>query len=260
MRLQAEPSTTVRLLLPLAAAAVALAAWHAAVVWSRTTVFPLPGEVARGIVELAQRGVLLPYVLDSLRRVLSGYGAAALAGIGLGLLLGRSRPLERVVDPLVQLLRPISPLAWMPLAVIWFGVSELAPTFLIFLAAFFPIVVATTQAVRGIPPVLFQAAANLGVRGPALVRRVVFPAIVPRVLTGLRIALGIAWMVVVAAEMLGVDSGLGYLILDSRNAGARYDLVLAGMLLIGVIGLGLDLLMRRLERIPSVRWGFREAG
>ena len=258
MRHDGVVSPAARLLLPALAALLALAAWQAAVVLTRTRVFPLPAEVARGIGELAHQGILLAYVVDSLRRVLSGYLAATVAGVALGLLLGRSRALEAVVDPLVQLLRPISPLAWMPLAVIWFGVSELAPTFLIFLAAFFPIVVATTQAVRGIPPVLFQAAANLGVGGTALVRRVVFPAIVPRVLTGLRIALGIAWMVVVAAEMLGVDSGLGYLILDSRNAGARYDLVIAGMLMIGVIGLGLDLLMRRLERLPSVRWGFRQ--
>ena len=258
MKRDEAPSPAARLLLPATAALLALAGWQAAVVISRTTVFPLPAEVARGIGELARQGILGPYVVDSLRRVLAGYGIAAVAGIGLGLVMGRMRTLDRVVDPLVQLLRPISPLAWMPLAVIWFGVSELAPTFLIFLAAFFPIVVATTQAVRGIPPVLFHAAANFGVGGTALVRRVVFPAIIPSVLTGLRIALGIAWMVVVAAEMLGVDSGLGYLILDSRNAGARYDLVIAGMLMIGVIGLGLDLLMRRLERIPSVRWGFRQ--
>jgi NitT/TauT family transport system permease protein len=258
MRRDVPVSAVARLALPLAAALLALAGWQAAVTLSRTTVFPLPGEVARGVLELARQGILGDYVVDSLRRVLSGYLAAAASGIGLGLVLGRSRLLDRAVDPLVQLLRPISPLAWMPLAVIWFGVSEVAPTFLIFLAAFFPIVVATTQAMRGIPPVFFQAAHNFGVGGPRLLARVVFPAIVPRVLTGLRIALGIAWMVVVAAEMLGVDSGLGYLILDSRNAGARYDLVIAGMLMIGAIGLGLDLLMRRLERIPSVRWGFRQ--
>ena len=258
MRRVGAASPAARLALPLLAGATAIAAWHAAVVLTKTTVFPRPAEVARGIGELATRGILADYILDSLRRVLTGYCAAAVAGILLGLVLGRSPVLDRVVDPLVQLLRPISPLAWMPLAVIWFGVSELAPTFLIFLAAFFPIVVATTQAVRGIPTVMFQAAANFGVGGRALLWRVVFPAIVPRVLTGLRIALGIAWMVVVAAEMLGVDSGLGYLILDSRNAGARYDLVIAGMLMIGLIGLGLDLLIRRFEHIPSVRWGFRQ--
>jgi NitT/TauT family transport system permease protein len=247
-----------RLLLPAATVLVALALWQAAVVLTRTDIFPLPAEVARGIGELAGRGLLWSYVGDSLRRVLLGYGAAALLGVAVGLALGRAPFAQGLANPLIQMLRPISPLAWMPLAVIWFGVSELAPMFLIFLGAFFPVVVATLNAVRNIPPMYFQAASNFGLPRGRMLRRVIFPAIVPRVLTGLRIALGIAWMVVVAAEMLGVDSGLGYLIIDSRNAGKRYDLVLAGMLMIGTIGLGLDLLMRRLERIRSVRWGFRE--
>jgi NitT/TauT family transport system permease protein len=252
------PSRAAKLLLPVGTSIVALAAWHAGVMATRTDIFPLPAEVMRGVAELARRGLLAPYVADSLRRVLFGYGAAAVAGIALGLLLGRAPFLQRLANPLIQLLRPISPLAWMPLAVIWFGVSELAPVFLIFLAAFFPVVVATLNAVRNIPPVYFQAASNFGLPRWRMTRRVIFPAIVPRVLAGLRIALGIAWMVVVAAEMLAVDSGLGYLIIDSRNAGKRYDLVIAGMLMIGITGLALDLLMRRLERLPSVRWGFRE--
>jgi NitT/TauT family transport system permease protein len=119
-------------------------------------------------------------------------------------------------------------------------------------------VVATANAVRTIPPMFFRAAQNFALPRGALLRRVLLPAIVPRVLTGLRVALGIAWMVVVAAEMLGVDSGLGYLILDSRNAGKRYDLVLAGMLMIGSIGLLLDVMMRRLERLRFVRWGYQD--
>ncbi|HEV8628885.1 MAG TPA: ABC transporter permease, partial [Thermoanaerobaculia bacterium] len=212
-------SVAARLLLPLGCTLLALLAWQLLVMVSRTQVFPLPGEVARGIGELLRKGILWRYIGDSLRRVSLGYGLAALLGIGLGLPLGRSATLDRLINPLIQMLRPISPLAWMPLAIIWFGVSDLAPIFLIFLAAFFPIVVATANAVRTIPPVYFRAASNFALPRAALLRRVLLPAIVPRVLTGLRVALGIAWMVVVAAEMLGVDSGLGYLILDSRNAG-----------------------------------------
>ena len=251
-------STLERLLLPLATTLLALLAWHLLVTVTRTDVFPLPAEVARGIGELLRKGLLWSYVGDSLRRVALGYLAASALGIALGVPLGRSPALDRLVDPLIQMLRPISPLAWMPLAVIWFGVTDLAPIFLIFLAAFFPVVVATANAVRTIPPVFFRAAENFALPRGALLRRVLLPAIVPRVLTGLRVALGIAWMVVVAAEMLGVDSGLGYLILDSRNAGKRYDLVVAGMLMIGTIGLLLDVAMRRLERLPKVRWGFQE--
>jgi NitT/TauT family transport system permease protein len=158
----------------------------------------------------------------------------------------------------MQMLRPISPLAWMPLAVIWFGVSNLAPIFLIFLASFFPVVVATMNGVRNVPPVYVQAGRNFGLSTPALLLRVVVPAVLPRILVGLRIAFGVAWLVLVAAEMIAVDSGLGYMIIDARNAGKRYDLVVGGMLLIGVIGLLLDALIRRLEKLQFVRWAFTE--
>jgi NitT/TauT family transport system permease protein len=127
---------------------------------------------------------------------------------------------------------------------------------LIFLASFFPVVVATVNGVRNVPPMFRNAGQNFGLTPAALLGRVIFPASLPQVLVGLRIALGIAWLVVVAAEMIAVDSGLGYLIIDSRNAGKRYDLVVAGMLLIGLIGLGLDMSIRRMERWKSVRWGF----
>jgi NitT/TauT family transport system permease protein len=110
--------------------------------------------------------------------------------------------------------------------------------------------------VRNLPPMFRNAGQNFGLGAAALLQRVIFHAALPQILIGLRIALGIAWLVLVAAEMIAVDSGLGYLIIDSRNAGKRYDLVVAGMLLIGLIGLGLDSIMRRIERLPSLRWGF----
>jgi len=139
---------------------------------------------------------------------------------------------------------------------LWFGVSDLAPIFLIFLASLFPITTATMAAVQNIHFVHLRAAQNFRLRGLKLFTKIVFPAALPQIITGVRIALGIAWLVVVAAEMIAVNSGLGYLIIDSRNAGMRYDLVVAGMILIGAIGLGLDVLVRRLERIEEVRWGF----
>jgi NitT/TauT family transport system permease protein len=235
----------------------ALLAWHFAVASVNAKVFPSPLAVAKGAVQLANKGLLGGYILDSLRRVATGYGLAALLGLPVGILLGWFPTAARAMNPFVQMLRPISPLAWMPLAVIWFGVSETAPIFLIFLGAFFPIVVAAMNAVRNVPPVYLLAGRNFGLSQMEMLRRVVFPAILPRVITGLRLSLGIAWIVVVAAEMIAVDSGLGYLIIDSRNAGKRYDLVVAGMLMIGGIGLLLDVVMRRLERLRSVGWGFR---
>ncbi len=244
-------------LLPVGAALAALALWAVLVAVSKTSVFPSPWKVVLGFVQLVQKGLLVGYTLDSLRRVAVGYLVALVAGIPVGLALGWSPRLASAFNPVVQMCRPISPLAWMPVAIVWFGVSEAAPVFLIFLGAFFPIVVATMNGVASVPVIYRDAGRNFGLSSPALLLRVVFPAALPQVLTGLRLALGIAWIVVVAAEMIAVDSGLGYLIIDSRNAGKRYDLVVAGMLLIGVIGLALDTLIRRLERLKAVRWGFQ---
>ncbi|HEY0157223.1 MAG TPA: ABC transporter permease [Thermoanaerobaculia bacterium] len=217
------------------------------------TIFPSPLAVAKGLTQLPNLG---SYIRDSLFRVACGYLAAVALGVPVGLALGWWSSLARAANPLIQMLRPISPLAWMPLAVIWFGVSNLAPIFLIFLASFFPVVVSTMNGVRNVPPVYVQAGRNFGLSTRALITRVVFPAVLPRILVGLRIAFGVAWIVLVAAEMIAVDSGLGYLIIDARNAGKRYDLVVGGMLTIGVIGLLLDTLIRLTERLRFVQWAF----
>jgi len=211
--------------------------------------------VLSAIGELAQKGFLVKHVVASLFRVTWGYVAAVLVGIPLGIVLGWYRRGGMALAPLMEVLRPISPLAWIPLAILWFGVSDAAPIFLIFLASVFPITVAAIAAVQDMQLVYLRAARNFGLGRVELFRRVVFPAALPQILTGVRIALGVAWLVVVAAEMIAVNSGLGYLIIDARNAGKRYDLVVAGMVLIGAIGLGLDLLVRRLERFDEVRWG-----
>ena len=238
--------------LPLITAAVIVAVWWLSVVVSKTKIFPSPADVVRGLAALAEKQLLWRYIADSLMRAATGYLAATILGIPLGLLIGLSRTLERIVNPLIQMLRPISPLAWMPLAVIWFGISNAAPIFLIFLASLFPIVVATIQGVRNIPPMFLQAGQNFGLPFRRLVTHVIFPAALPRILIGLRLAFGIAWLVLVAAEMIAVDSGLGYLIIDARNAGKRYDLVVGGMLLIGLIGLALDTLFARATRFARV--------
>lgn len=235
-----------KLIPPLITGVVLLTIWSLAVRVSGTKIFPSPGEVARAVVSLAERSLLWSYIRDSLVRVAVGYAAAVTIGIPLGMLFGWYTSLGRAFNPVVQMLRPISPLAWMPLAIIWFGVSNAAPMFLIFLASLFPIIVASMNAVRNVPPMFLQAGRNFGLTGPQLLRRVIFPAVLPQILASLRIAFGVAWVVLVASEMIAVDSGLGYLIIDARNAGKRYDLVVAGMLLIGVIGLALDSAFRLL--------------
>lgn len=243
-------------LLPLIVTALVIFFWHTAVVLSGTQIFPRPFQVLVGMVELARRGVLLKYIVASLFRVSSGFLLALVVGIPLGLLLGWFGRAFQAFNPAIQVLRPISPIAWIPVAILWFGVTDLAPIFLIFLASLFPIMTATMSAVQNIQLVHLRAARNFDVKRLALFTKVIFPAALPQIITGVRIALGVAWLVVVAAEMIAVNSGLGYLIIDARNAGMRYDLVVAGMALIGLIGLILDFLFRRLELIDEVRWGF----
>jgi NitT/TauT family transport system permease protein len=242
--------------MPIAFAIGLLAAWWIAVAATGTRIVPSPLAVVRGIGELGERGLLVGYTLDSLRRVAVGYVIALALGLPLGLWMGLSATTFAAVDPLVQILRPISPIAWIPIAIVMWGIGDAAPIFLIALAAFFPIVAAVASAVAAVPPVFLAAARNFGLSHGQIIRRVLFPAILPNVLASLRTALGVAWIVVVAAEMIAVDSGLGYLVIDARNAGKRYDLVVAGMVLIGTVGFLLDLGFRSLERLRSVRWGF----
>jgi NitT/TauT family transport system permease protein len=244
--------------LPLLVVAVLIGAWHLTVLWSGNLIFPTPLAVLEGGVELATEGKLHRYAISSLFRVVWGFLAAAALGVPFGLLLGWSRRAAWAFNPLIQLLRPISPIAWIPLSILWFGLSDAAPIFLIWYASFFPVTVAAMASVKNIQPVYLRAARNFGLTRLRLFLHVILPATMPQILTGLRIALGIAWLVVVAAEMIVSNpqsGGLGYLINDSRMNG-RYDLVVTGMVSIGVIGLVLDLIVRQFERLEGVRWGY----
>jgi NitT/TauT family transport system permease protein len=243
---------------PLAFIAVLVVLWQLAITHDPGHLLPSPWGVARGIAELTSHGLLLKYVVASLFRVTWGFTLAAVLAIPLGLTIGWYRRAEMAFNPLVQILRPISPLAWIPIAILWFGVGDLSAIFLIFISCFFPLLLTAINAVRNIPAVYVNAGRNFGLSPAELVYRVLYPAVVPQLIVGLRITLGIAWLVVVAAEMIAVNSGLGFLIVDARNAGNRYDLVVAGMVLIGLIGLMLDVGMRSLEKVKSFRWSYSE--
>jgi NitT/TauT family transport system permease protein len=246
-------------LLPLTGLTLLVLLWDVALrLSSGHRLLPLPYEVGAAIVELAQKGFLVKHVVASLFRVTWGYLAAVVVGIPLGVVLGWNRRSGMAVAPIIEILRPISPLAWIPIAILWFGVGDASAVFIIFLASLFPITLTAMNAVRGVELVHVNAGRNFGLAPADLLRRVIYPAILPQILVGLRLSLGIAWLVVVAAEMMAVSSGLGFLIVDARNAGNRYDLVVAGMVLIGLIGLGLDVLMRRLERSKAMAWGYTE--
>jgi NitT/TauT family transport system permease protein len=247
---------TMNIFSPLALVAVVVAVWWIAVVQTGSIIFPTPLDVIVGTLELVRLGTLWDHIASSLMRVGAGYLLAATLAIPLGLLMGWFKGFFVTLNPLIQILRPISPIAWIPLAILWFGVGDLSPVFLIFLASLFPIIVETAAGVHTIERQYIRAAQNFGVSGLTLFRQVVIPATLPHIITGMRISLGVAWLVVVAAEMIALRSGLGYLIIDSRNAGNRYDLVVAGMVIIGVTGLLLDNLMRQLEKIKEVRWRY----
>lgn len=249
-------SRLMRVIRPVGIAALFLTAWGIAVRLSHSDLFPTPGQVALGIVELVEKGLLLKYIVASLFRVTWGFVLAVIVGVPAGLVLGWYARAFQAFNPLLQVFRPISPIAWIPVAILWFGVSDAAPVFLIFLASVFPITVSAIAAVQNMQPVYLRAAQNFGLGGFELFHKVIFRACLPQILTGIRIALGIAWLVVVAAEMIAVNSGLGFLIIDARNAGKRYDLVVAGMVMIGLIGLVLDLLVRQLENFDEVKWGY----
>lgn len=255
------------ILLPLSTGALFVCAWQVACELMRyelkladgtvrtIELFPTPWATVVEMRKPVLDGTLLRYAVASIYRVACGFVLGALVGIPVGLWAGWFLRASQAVNPLVQALRPISPIAWIPLAVLWFGVKDSAAIFLIFLASFFPIVTGSLTAVRTIPQVYVRSAQNMGVRGFELFQRVVLPACLPQIITSLRLALGIGWMVIVAAEMIAVDSGLGYLIMDARNAN-NYERVVGSMVTIGLIGVLLDLGMRRLERFDEVRWGF----
>ena len=236
--------------------AIVVGIWWAVVVGTQSAIFPTPWAVVTGTLELARDGTLWEHIGASLMRVGAGFGLAVALAIPLGLWMGWVHGAFVTLNPLFQIMRPISPIAWIPIAILWFGVGNASPIFLIFIASVFPMIVQTTVGVHTIEKRFLRAAENFGVSRTKLFMKVVFPATLPQIITGMRIGLGVAWLVVVAAEMIALRSGLGYMIMDSRNAGNRYDLVIAGMIIIGLIGLLLDGLMRLLEGMKVVRWRY----
>jgi NitT/TauT family transport system permease protein len=236
--------------------AALIALWWLAVAVNHSVIFPTPWAVVTGTLELLEDGSLWRHIGASLLRVGVGFGLAACVAVPLGLWMGWVQGAYRTLNPIFQILRPISPIAWIPIAILWFGVGDASPIYLIFISSVFPMIVQTVVGVHTIEKRYLRAAENFGVSRRTLFAHVVIPAVLPQVLVGMRIGLGVAWLVVVAAEMIALRSGLGYLIMDSRNAGNRYDLVVAGMIIIGLIGLSLDGIMRMLEGIRWVRWRY----
>jgi NitT/TauT family transport system permease protein len=251
------PARVKSIVLPVLCGFVLLAVWWIA--WAAgmfpTGTVPSPVEVAGAFRAEILSGRLLEDTIASLYRVAWGFITAVLAAVPLGLVIGRHAATRAALLPWVNFFRSLSPIAWIPFAVIWFGVGDPPAIFIIFIATFFQVVLATAAAAGSVPRIYYRVAEDLGLSGANVLLQITLPAILPQLVTALRVAIGVAWMVVVAAEMIAVRSGLGYLIVDARN-GLRMDLVVCGMITIGGIGIGLDLAFSRLARIPSLRWGF----
>lgn len=221
--------------------------WDRAVAVSGTRLIPSPYQVAvmmydftfGGIYDDAFSGTILTHIWKSMQRVYGGFLLAAVIGIPLGMLLGRIKLLRQLLDPTISLLRPIPVTAWLPLSMIFFGLGPNAAVFLVFLGAFYPILLNTTFGVRSIDPKLFEAASMLGCSGANMFRQIVLPASLPAIFNGLRIAHGFAWILIVVGEMTGVPTGLGSVVMDGRTL-SRTDLVITGMIVIGACGFVTD--------------------
>jgi NitT/TauT family transport system permease protein len=247
------------LLLPLVFPLVGVLVWE---LCCRANVFPpgavpAPKEVVAGFVDEVRRGRMFDDLVASLFRVSTGFILSVLLGIPIGLLIGTKLRVREALLPTVNFFRNLSPLAWIPFAIMWFGIGDVPAIFLIFMTAFFPVTLAAAASVANIPSVYFRVARDYGLHGGELLTQVTLPAIMPQVITALRVTAGLSWVVVVAAEMIAGRDGLGFLIWDARNQ-LRPDLLVVGMVVIGLIGVVLDRLLVQLTKIPSVRWGYEK--
>ena len=240
--------------------------WHYAVVITGTRLIPSPYDVGvmmwdfsfGGVYEDAFSATILIHIWMSVTRVYGGFFLAAIIGIPLGLMIGRIKILRQLLDPTINLLRPIPVTAWLPLSMIFFGLGPNAAIFLVFLGAFYPILLNTIFGVRSVDTRLFEAAAMLGCSGSAMFREVVLPAALPSIFNGLRIAHGFAWILIVVGEMTGVPTGLGSVIMDGRTL-SRTDLVITGMIVIGIAGFLTDRIIVAINN-RVLRWSPQHHG
>jgi NitT/TauT family transport system permease protein len=243
------------LLLAVAFPLVLLLFWHFATTGRPGSLIPPPYDVwlelrdlaFGGINDDAYSGTLTIHLLASVSRVYGGFAMALIVALPLGLLIGRVPLIRQLIDPTIQILRPVPVTAWLPLAMIIFGLGPRSAVFLVFLGAFYPILVNTIFGVRSVEPRLFEAAAMLGCSGPAQFFRVVLPAALPSIFTGMRLGLGFAWVVIVVGEMTGVQTGLGAIIMEARQL-SRTEIVISGMIVIGVFGFLSDQLVMLIGR------------
>lgn len=247
------------------ALAVLLLAWQlaASVSGVNPTLFPAPWKVARAFSELVTAGLrgstsntaLLGHISASMGRFLTGYLAAVIVAVTLGLILGWFPKAFAYVNPIIQIIRPIAPVAWLPFIVLLAGIGDVPAIAIIFIAGFFPILLSTVTAVKNMDPIYLKVARNFGLTQLETLTKIVFPATFPQIIASLHQALSTCWIFLVSGEMVGSQSGLGFLVMDAKNC-IRADALLATMITIGLIGLLLDMLIGFIEKFVAKNWGF----
>lgn len=223
------------------------------------SLFPGPVSVGRALADRAASGQLMLDIGASMYRFFIGYLVACVSAILLGLVMGWCTRAWEFLNPVVQFIRPISPVAWLPFIVLWLGIGDIPAIVVIFLAAFFPVLLSTVGAVRRIDPVYLKVSKNFGLGSVQTLFKIVLPAVFPVIANALHIALGTAWIFLVAGEMAGTQSGLGFLIVDARN-NLRTDELLAAIVVIGILGVLLDWIIRQFEDGVNRLWGTRRQG
>ncbi len=221
------------------------------------TIFPSPLTVARAMWSEMRSGRLWTDLIASLFRVATGFLLGVVLAIPTGLWLGRHATMRAAFLPAINFLRSLSPLTWIPFAIIWFGIGDTPAIFLIFMATFFPLALATLSAVANIPQTYFRVARDYDIVGMELLPKITLWAVLPQVITALRVTAGLAWLVLVAAEMIAGHDGLGFAVWDARN-GLRTDLLVAEMFVIGLLGVCIDWALLRLTTFARVRWGYEQ--
>lgn len=214
--------------------------------WIPAWFLPVPTEVFQTLLDMVISGELLHHAAISLGRAISGYAIAALVGVGLGLLIAWSRIVEDFFDPLIELIRPLSTFALIPIFFLWFGIGNTSKIMIIFKSCFFPIVLNTIAGIKGVDKKLIMAARSLGADGRQMWTRVLLPSAMPMIITGMRISTAIAMMALVGVEMLSSDSGLGFLVIDAQRT-FDTERVFAGIVVLALLGFSLDRLARKIQ-------------
>ena len=252
-----KENSTLRFILPVIVLLVFLLIWFLVSYFNIFPAYALPSPeaVAKSFRQEILAARLFYDIIASLWRVAVGFVLSAVLGIPVGLWLGQHSYARQALVPMLNFFRFLSPLAWIPFAILWFHIGDKPAIFLIFMATFFPLVLATMSAVATIPGVYFRVAQDYNYKGIELLTKVTFPAVLPQIITALRVSYGISWVVIVAAEMVGCQDGLGYGIWEARN-GLRLDAAVCYMIVIGLMGMGIDRLLAQLTKLSNVRWGY----